>query len=144
MRIHNKDEWIVNKIHNASLSMPGRQKGLSFWGLVWGAAVFIILTIGLVKSLPPYLNNHKIKNALIEMTEEPGIQTMQRRKVLRLINRKLNIDYADDVVNLNKALKIKNVKGRRQLSVNYEVVVPLAYNASFLFDFKNEVIVPSK
>ncbi|MEM7196217.1 MAG: DUF4845 domain-containing protein [Pseudomonadota bacterium] len=120
------------------------QRGLTFWGFVWGAAFFIILTIGAVKAIPPYMNNHKINKGLHALIDEPGIQTMARRRMLRLLNRKLNIDYADDVVNLNKAFKVKKIKGQRQLSVNYEVVVPLAYNANFLFDFTNEVIVPPK
>ena len=69
---------------------------------------------------------------------------MHRQKILRLLKRKLNIDYADDIVNLNKAFKVKKIKGQRQMSVNYEVIVPLAYNAFLLFDFKNEVLIPTQ
>jgi len=57
------------------------------------------------------------------------------------MKRRLNIDYADTYVNLDKAFTVKNVKGAREMSVNYEVLVPIAYNAYLLFDFKNEVLV---
>ena len=120
-----------------------RQGGLTFWGFIWGTVLFILLAVVLVKSIPPYLNNNRIKSGLVALTEEPGIQTMHRQKILRLLKRKLNIDYADEIVNLNKAFKVKKIKGQRQMSVNYEVIVPLAYNAFLLFDFKNEVLIPT-
>ena len=121
-----------------------RQGGLSFWGFIWASVLFILLAVVLVKSIPPYLNNNRIHSGLVALTEEPGIQTMHRQKILRLLKRKLNIDYADEIVNLNKAFKVKKVKGQRQISVNYEVIVPLAYNAFLLFDFKNEVVIPTQ
>ena len=120
-----------------------RQGGLTFWGFIWGTVLFILLAVVLVKSIPPYLNNNRIKSGLVALTEEPGIKPMHRQKILRLLKRKLNIDYADEIVNLNKAFKVKKIKGQRQMSVNYEVIVPLAYNAFLLFDFKNEVLIPT-
>ena len=118
-----------------------RQRGVSFWGLVWGAAFFICAAVVLTKSIPPYMNNQKIANALQALTEERNVMTASRSQLLSKLKRRLNIDYADNYVNLNKAFKIKQVKKGREISVNYEVVIGLFMNAYLLFDFKNEVQV---
>ena len=66
--------------------------------------------------------------------------SMSRGAMIRSLNRKLNIDFADTVVNLDKTFKVRNVDGGKDLSIDYELVVPLAYNISLLFDFQNHVI----
>ncbi len=118
-----------------------KQRGLSFWGFVWGAAFFICVTIILVRSIPPYLNNQKLHNALNALTEERTVMTDSRIQLLRKLKRRLNIDYADDYVDLDSAFTVKTIKGVRHMSINYEVVVPLVANAALLFDFKNEIQV---
>jgi len=117
-----------------------KQKGMSFWGFVWGAALFICLAVVLVKAIPPYMNNKKINSALEKLPEERGVMTASRNSLLRVLKRRLNIDSADTYVNLNKAFAVKNVKEGKEMSVDYEVVVPLFYNAALLFDFKNSVV----
>ena len=57
------------------------------------------------------------------------------------MKRRLNIDYADDYVDLDDAFAVYKVKGVRHMTINYEVVVPLVANAALLFDFQNEVQV---
>jgi hypothetical protein len=99
----------------------GRQQGLSFWGLVWGAALFVLLSIVLVKTIPPYVNNRKLVHALEELASDPKIMTMHRRQMLRNLERMLNIDYADTVVNLNLAFKVKNLKKNRDSETRWGV-----------------------
>lgn len=118
------------------------QHGLSFWGFIWGVVLFISICYLLIISIPPYLNNQKLYRSLEDLAMEPTILTMHRAQMIRLLNRKLNIDYVDTIVNINKAFKIKSIEGKRDLSIDYELVVPVAYNVSLLFDFKNHVLAP--
>ncbi len=116
-----------------------KQRGISFWGFVWAAAFLICVTVVAVRSIPPYLNNEKINKVLQLLVEERNIMTTSRARILKRMKLRLNIDYADNYVNLDKAFQIKNVKGVRVMTVNYEVVVHLVHNAFLLFDFKNKV-----
>ena len=118
-----------------------RQRGLSFWGFVWGAAFFICVTIIAVRAVPPYMNNQKISKALQALPEESNVMTLSRIQLLRRLKRRLNIDYADSYVDLDSAFAVKNVRGVRHMSIDYEVVIPLLLNAYLLLDFKNEVQV---
>jgi hypothetical protein len=121
-----------------------KQKGLSFWVFIWGAVLAICFTYIIIIGLPPILGNQKIYRSLEHLAEEERVMTMSRRQMVRLLNRKLNIDYADTIVNINKAFKFKNFEGRRELSIDYELVVPVVYNVSLLYDFENHVLTPKK
>jgi len=118
-----------------------KQKGVGFWGLVWGAAFFILVAILATKSIPVYLTNGKIATALDRLQEERDVLTASRASLLKKLKRRLNIDFAVTAVNFDKAFKVKKVKTGRELSVDYEVVIGLVHNASLLFDFKNRVVV---
>lgn len=118
-----------------------KQRGLSVWGFIWAAILVICILVLGMRSVPPYLANQKINNALNLLAEERNVMTASRISLLRKMKRRLNIDYADTYVDLDKAFTVKKVKGGREMSVNYEVLVPVAYNAYLLFDFKNEILV---
>ena len=78
-----------------------KQRGLSFWGFIWGSVLVVCTAYLLVIGIPPYIDNRKLHNALESLTEEPRIMEMSRAKMIRLLNRKLNIDYGDRIVNLD-------------------------------------------
>lgn len=119
-----------------------RQRGLGFWSFVWSAAVVVLVAVLLIKIIPVYLDNMKLQRALEDLTDQPNIMQTHRLAMIRSLERKLYIDYAHEIVDIKKAFKVKNIKGKREFSIDYERVVPLAYNASLLFDFKNHVTVP--
>jgi hypothetical protein len=122
-----------------------KQSGLTFWGFVWGSALVVCIAYLVIIGIPPYLNNQKLYRALEALSEESRVMTMTRSSLIRSLNRKLNIDTADNIVNMDKTFRVKNIDGNRDLSIDYELVVPLAYNVSLLFDFKNHVIAkPNK
>jgi len=119
-----------------------RQRGLGFWSFIWSAAVLVLVAVLLIKTIPVYTDNMKLRSALEDLADRSDIMQVHRRELIRSLENKLYIDYAHEIVDLKKAFKVKNVSGKRELSIDYERVVPLAYNASLLFDFKNHVTVP--
>lgn len=119
-----------------------KQRGLGFWSFVWSAAVVVLVAVLLIKTIPVYVDNMKLRRVLEDLADQPNIMQTHRLEMIRSLERKLYIDYAHEIVDIKKAFKVKNLKGKRELSIDYERVVPLAYNASLLFDFKNHVTVP--
>jgi len=118
------------------------QTGLSFWGFVWSAVMLMLISYILILSIPVYINNAKLDRALNALAEDPAIMRMSRKKMILSLERKLNIDMADRIINIHRVFQYKKVGGRRELMIDYEVVIPVAYNASLLFDFKNHVLAP--
>ena len=121
-----------------------KQSGFSFWAFIWSATLVVCFCYLLIIGIPPYLDNQKLYTGLERLSEEPGIHDMSRSTMISLLNRQLNIDYAINVVDLKNAFQVRNVNGNRALTINYEKVIPVAYNVSLLFDFKNEVIAIRK
>jgi len=119
-----------------------KQRGLSFWGFVWSSVVIISISYLLIIGIPTYINNAKLSRALNDLASDPRIMVMPRIQMVRSLERKLNIDMADTVVNLNRTFQVKSIGGKKDLSLDYEVVIPVFYNVSLLFDFKNHVLAP--
>jgi len=119
------------------------QRGLAFWGFIWGLILLIMFCYILILSIPPYLNNEKLNRALKDLASESRVMTMHRVQMISRLNRKLHIDFGTDIVDLKKAFRVKTLKtGKKELSIDYELVVPVAYNVSLLFDFNNHVLAP--
>ena len=121
-----------------------KQSGASMWGLIGGSALVILFAMITMKLVPAYLDNNKVVSALDSLAETPGAAQMSRRQVLDKIDNTLYIDMASDLLDLNEALTITKTKNTKVFSIDYERVIPMAYNISALLDFENSVEVSLK
>ncbi|MGB5309754.1 MAG: DUF4845 domain-containing protein, partial [Arenicellales bacterium] len=90
------------------------------------------------------LDNNKVASALDSLAKTPGAAQMTRRQVLEKIDNTLYIDMAHDLLDLKEALTITKTKNTKVFSIDYERVIPMAYNISALLDFENSVEVSLK
>jgi hypothetical protein len=117
------------------MTSPSRQRGWTFWSLLFVVAVIGFFALLFLKLYPPYMDNLKIKRALETVAEEPSTADATRREIIQRMERILYIDFGASIVDLNKTLRVEKIKNGRRLRVKYEVVVPLAFNISALLDF---------
>lgn len=116
-----------------------KQNGWTLWTMLLTAIIVGFFAYLVMRLFPPYLDNLKIREAMELVIEEPGFHSMTKRQIVKRMNRKLYIDYARDVVDLNRALHIEKDKAKTTLVVGYESAVHIAYNISALLDFENRV-----
>jgi hypothetical protein len=116
-----------------------RQRGWTLWGLVGGMALVAFFALLIMKLFPPYLDNFKLKRALQAVAQESDIQSATKREIIRKLEKRLYVDYADELIDLKHALKIEKSKTGLTLILEYEVVVPMAYNLSALIEFNDRV-----
>ena len=119
-----------------------RQQGITIWGVLFVIGVLLFFGLLFMKLFPPYYDNLRIHNGMKLLVEENNVTELGRREVVRRLNRILLIDYVDEVVDMNEALRLERRDKGIDLRVNYEVVVPLAYNLSALIEFDNVVFAP--
>jgi len=121
-----------------------RQRGWTLWslGLVLGLIVFFALL--LFKLAPPYLDNQKIRKALNTVMQEQNVEQLSRRAIVSRLSNILYIDFALDLVDIKKDLKITKNNNILKLAIDYEVVVPMVYNISALLTFSEHVEIPMK
>ena len=120
------------------------QKGASMWGLLFGISLFVLFALITMKLVPAYLDNNKIISALDSLSEQPGVGNWSRRQIINRVSDTLYIDMASDLLELNEALTIIRQKQTKLISIDYERVIPMAFNISALLDFENSVEVPLK
>lgn len=113
------------------------QRGWTVWTLLLTAGVIVFFSLLVAKLWPHYLDNFKIQAALETITNDTRITSMSKREIVQELKNALYIDYGDEIVDLDDSLIIEKRKNSMSLMVDYEVVVPLAYNISALLDFSN-------
>ena len=96
-----------------------RQKGITIWGLMVVAAVFIFFVLLFFKLLPPYLEYGKVRTSLENLVKQPN---------------------AGDLENLF----VEKKPGATIIRVAYERRIPLAYNITALIDFEHSVQVGAR
>ncbi len=113
------------------------QMGWTIWTLLLAAAALVSLALLAMKLTPHYLDNYKLEAALVYVTSDARTANLTRRQIINNMKDKLYIDYGDQLIDLDESLVIEKRKGSMNLSLEYEVVVPLVANISALLDFKN-------
>lgn len=115
------------------------QRGWTVWSLLGVGALIVFGALLFMKLMPVYLDNYKLKEAMASVAEDPRAADWSKRQVIRELTNILYIDYGSDIVDLNKALSVEKTDAQSFIKVEYEVVVPLAFNLSALVDFDNQV-----
>lgn len=116
-----------------NISMPGQQRGLSFFGFIFGAFILVLVSITGLKLVPAYMQNAQVKNLFVTIANDPEMQKASPRDIRTSFNKRASIDNisavkADDIV-------IDSDAGTPVLSASYAVKVPLAGNVSLYLEF---------
>ncbi|MFC3551252.1 DUF4845 domain-containing protein [Lysobacter cavernae] len=116
--------------------MKRTQGGMTLIGFVLVLAVVGVFIYMGMKLIPMYSEYYAVKQALNELSKEPGISQQDPGKIKDLFFRRLYISYADNV-------KPENVKFARKdagytMSVDYEVRRPLIANIDVVGHFMAE------
>ena len=117
------------------------QMGWTIWTMLLAAVIVVSLALLAMKLTPHYLDNAKLDSALAYVTNDSRIVNMTRRQIIQEMKNKLYIDYGDELVDLDESLVIEKRRGSMNLSLEYEVVVPLVANVSALLEFNNSADV---
>lgn len=116
--------------------IPKQQRGMTMWSAAFVIGVVVFFLFLAFKLLPPYLEDLKVKDALNGLAAEPGAATMSKPELVSLLAKRFDIGY---VSNVDAKQLTVDVQGKSKfLHISYEVVVPMAYNLSALFEFDHE------
>jgi len=122
--------------------MNGHKQG-GFSGLCFFSILLMVLAITFmsVRMLPVYLSDRSIVKALDELTVTPGLYNFNPDQMLIELKRAASrtARLKSDERDMAKIGYVRNRAGAKIVGVNYEVVVPILFNLSFLVTFKHEV-----
>ena len=117
------------------------QSGMTMWGLLFVLGTLAFFLFLGFKLFPPYMTDFKVKSAMDSLQRDPNAGTMSIADIREAIRKRLEIDSADDLFDLNKVLTIEPRGRVKVIHFTYETVIPMAYNISALLDFDHSVEV---
>ena len=120
---------------------PKRQAGMTMWGMLFILGTLAFSLFLFFKLLPPYMDDFKIKSALESLSRQPDAGTMTVPQVKEAIRKRLEIDSADELFDLNKILTVEPRGKVKSIRINYESVVPMVFNISALISFDHAIEV---
>jgi len=119
-----------------------KQNGMTFWGLMVVAAIFIFFTVLFFKLFPAYLEHGKVKTALENVARQPETANMEKGQIKAAFERRFNID--DVEIDLGKSLTVEKTPTGTTIRIAYEKRVPLAYNVTALIMFDDTAQVGAR
>ncbi|MHB8744069.1 MAG: DUF4845 domain-containing protein [Sulfuricaulis sp.] len=120
---------------------PKRQAGMTLWSMlfVFGTLAFFLFLF--FKLLPPYMDDFKLKSDLNSLSQESDVGTMTVPEIKEAMRKRMEIDSIDDMFDVNQILTVEPQGQMKVIRINYQTVVPIAYNISAQIDFDHSVEV---
>lgn len=116
-----------------NLTMPTRQRGLSFSGFIFGAFVLVLLSITGLKMIPAYIQNATINKMFLAIAQDPDMQKAAPREIRNSFNKRASVEGITAIT--SQDIDIESDAGTPVLSANYSVKIPLVANISLYIDF---------
>lgn len=114
-------------------AMPSKQRGLSFSGFLFGAAILVLVSIAGLKLIPAYMQDATIKNSFVAIVNDPEMQNATPRDIRMAFDKRASID---DIKAISaEDIEIAKNGERLVLSASYSLKLPLAGNISLYLDF---------
>lgn len=114
--------------------MPVQQRGITFGGFVFGAFLVVLVGISLLKVIPAYMEDAKIKNVFNAISQDMDLQKATPREIKDSFEKRASIDGIKSIKAADIEVTSGN-NGRPILSASYVVKVPLSGNVSLLMEF---------
>ena len=124
------------------MSIRRRQRGMTFWGMVFVLSIIAIVVFFIFKLLPPYLADLKVNGALDSLSREAGVGSMTRLEISKALEKRFDIDDVTHV-RLDRDLFIETRGRTKIIRIRYEAVIPIVGNISALLEFDHSKEVRS-
>jgi len=112
-----------------------KQRGMTFLGFVIIAAIAICIVLAGVKVLPDYVEYMGVKKIIQKIGNEPELDQMSKKDIIKEFDKGAAAGYVSVVKGADLQIT-KDENGKQVVSVEYQVVKPLAFNLSALMDFE--------
>lgn len=116
-----------------------KQKGVTMWGMAMIALIVAFFALLIVKIVPTYLLDMKVKAALEGVARQSQQSNMTNASIRLALSKRFEIDQVN-VSDLDVKRDVTFLKkGRnRVIKIEYEVVTPMFANISVLVQFDHQ------
>jgi len=111
-----------------------KQQGMTMWGFMFVAGVFIFFGLLFVKLFPPYAEFGTVSKMVENVAKNADIANMDKNAIRYEFERRFVVEDVKNV-DLKKDLIVEKTTGGTLIRIKYEVRVPIMYNVSAVLDF---------
>lgn len=113
------------------------QRGMTMWSLLFVLSMIALVVFLVLKLLPVYLADMKVRSALDSVTRQSDAGSMSKGELIEGLAKRFDIDNIEHV-DLGKDLTITARGRNRAIRIKYEAVVPMVGNVSALMEFDHQ------
>lgn len=119
------------------MNLKQRQRGMTFWMLLFVLVVLGIAFLVALKLFPVYLESFKIDQVIESVTQDPGIGDRSRKEIVDTLVKRFDIDDVRRITesNFKNYVDVEKTGRRVKITVEYRAEVHLVGNLSLVADF---------
>ena len=114
-------------------ALAGRQRGISFVGMIFGAALVILVAILGLKLAPPYMHSAQIAQIFKAIASDPEMRNASIKEIKESYSKRADINYISDIT--ADDIDVNKENGQFIISASYSVKIPLAGNITLVLEF---------
>jgi len=122
------------------LTSKKRQQGLTAGGWLLVLALIGFFALLVLRLFPIYSNNFKFKGIVESLGQEEDIYRMPRKGMLRIIEKRININFAEGFKQEHLVIKLLK-SGNKEIHIAYEDRRPILGNMDVVAKFDDYIIV---
>lgn len=116
------------------MQSKSRQRGMTFWGMLFVLGVIAVVMFLVFKLFPVYMGDFKVRSALDSLARQQDIASMSKTDIASALEKRFDIDDVRHV-DLKRDLTIEPRGRSRVVRIRYEAIVPMVGNISALLEF---------
>ena len=122
------------------MKLRSQQSGATLWSMISISVLVIFFALLLIKLIPPYLSDMKVRAALDSIERQAKGSSMSNAQIMISLEKRFDIDSITHV-NLREDVVIEREGRMKIVRIAYEAQIPLVFNISALLEFDHSAEV---
>ncbi|MFQ5757374.1 MAG: DUF4845 domain-containing protein [Acidiferrobacterales bacterium] len=124
------------------MKLRSHQTGVTLWAMISISVLVIFFALLVIKLIPPYLADLKVRSALDSIERQAKGSSMSNTQIMIALEKRFDIDSITHV-NVREDVVIEREGRMKIVRIAYEAQVPLVFNISALLEFDHSAEVPA-
>lgn len=122
------------------MKLRSQQTGATLWSMISISVLVIFFALLLIKLIPPYLSDMKVRAALDSIERQAKGSSMSNAQIMISLEKRFDIDSITHV-NVREDVVIEREGRMKIVRIAYEAQIPLVFNISALLEFDHSAEV---
>jgi len=115
-----------------------KEKGITMWGMLMIALIVAFFALLVIKLVPTYLMDLKVKSALEGVSKQSQQSNMTNYEIREALRKRFEVDQIQNEMDAKRDVEFVKRGRSRYIRIKYEVLTPMVGNLSILVQFDHE------